>query len=281
MNTPLSGHIFIKEAAAPSVEAAAGSPVPFQGSGVGIKKPQNMKPKKKKKKYRATKAIDASTLLKDMVAEGDFVIVSCEDETHVGIVQYVMTEGMLGIASSDYAIEASIENPAVLVRTLELEEDEGIWEESEYLVGAESKMVTKIEPLALEVEVVANGYQDCGCATCEALNVDCENCPVCSPMPATDSEVAMAMYDSSIGKAYEGCGCPMCKELNVTCEQCPQCQAGEMKSDCCGNVNKQAPCWDGYVQRGMKPGADGKPVPNCIPVAKSDSWIDSPFKLVK
>jgi hypothetical protein len=31
----------------------------------------------------------------------------------------------------------------------------------------------------------------------------------------------------------------------------------------------------------MKPGADGKPVPNCIPVAKSDSWIDSPFKLVK
>jgi hypothetical protein len=96
-----------------------------------------------------------------------------------------------------------------------------------------------------------------------------------------DSEVAMAMYDSSIGKAYEGCGCPMCKELNVTCEECPQCQAGEMKSDCCGNVNKQAPCWDGYVQRGMKPGADGKPVPNCIPVAKSDSWIDSPFRIVK
>jgi len=58
-----------------------------------------------------------------------------------------------------------------------------------------------------------------------------------------DSEVAMAMYDSSIGKAN--------------------------------------PCWEGYVQRGMKPGADGKPVPNCIPVAKSDSWIDSPFRLEK
>jgi hypothetical protein len=98
-----------------------------------------------------------------------------------------------------------------------------------------------------------------------------------------DSEVAMAMYDSQMGKSYhedeedklkkeyEGCGCPMCKELNVTCEECPQCQAGEMKSDCCGNVNKQAPCWDGYVQRGMKPGADGKPVPNCIPAAKANS----------
>jgi len=243
MNTPLSGNIFIKEAAAPSGDAS-GSPVPFQGSGVGIKKPQGMKPaKKKKKKYRANKAIDSSTLLKDIVVEGDFVIVACEDEIHVGIVQYVMTEGMLGVASSDYAIEASIENPAVLVRTLELEEDEGIWEESEYLVGAESNMVTKIEPLALEVEIVANGYQDCGCPTCEALNVDCENCPVCSPMPATDSETAMAMYDSQMGKA--------------------------------------APCWDGYVQRGMKPGADGKPVPNCIPVAKSDSWIDSPFRIDK
>ena len=197
----IEGNIFIKEASAPTGDAS-GSPVPFQGSGVGIKKPQGMKPtKKKKKKYRANKAIDSSTLLKDMVVEGDFVIVSCEDENHVGIVQYVMTQGMLGIASSDYAIEASMENPAVLVRTLELEEDEGIWEESEYLVGAESKMVTKIEPLALEVEVIANGYQDCGCSTCEALNVDCENCPACSPMPATDSETAIAMYDSQIGKS--------------------------------------------------------------------------------
>jgi hypothetical protein len=98
------------------------------------------------------------------------------------------------------------------------------------------------------------------------------NCPKCSAS-AIDSEIAMAMYDSSIGKAYEDCGCPTCKELNVTCEECPDCQAE--------TVAKQAPCWDGYVQRGMKPGADGKPVPNCIPVAKSDSWIDSPFRMVK
>jgi hypothetical protein len=34
-------------------------------------------------------------------------------------------------------------------------------------------------------------------------------------------------------------------------------------------INKQAPCWDGYVQRGMKPGANGKPVPNCVPAKKS------------
>lgn len=40
-------------------------------------------------------------------------------------------------------------------------------------------------------------------------------------------------------------------------------------------MNKQAPCWDGYVQRGMKPGANGKPVPNCVPAAKADDlWED-------
>jgi hypothetical protein len=50
------------------------------------------------------------------------------------------------------------------------------------------------------------------------------------------SEVAMAMYDSSIGKAD--------------------------------------PCWEGYVMRGMKPGADGNPVPNCVPVAKSDESVE-------
>ena len=44
-------------------------------------------------------------------------------------------------------------------------------------------------------------YQGCECETCKELNVDCQDCPVCSP--DTDSEVAMAMYDSSIGKSDE------------------------------------------------------------------------------
>jgi hypothetical protein len=79
-------------------------------------------------------------------------------------------------------------------------------------------------------------YQGCECETCKELNVDCQDCPVCSSN--TDSEVAMAMYDSSIGKA--------------------------------------APCWEGYVQRGMKPGVDGKPVPNCIPATKSDEVVSDP-----
>ena len=36
-----------------------------------------------------------------------------------------------------------------------------------------------------------------------------------------------------------------------------------------GNIDKASPCWDGYVQRGMKP-KDGKMVPNCVPVEKSE-----------
>ena len=33
---------------------------------------------------------------------------------------------------------------------------------------------------------------------------------------------------------------------------------------------KKSPCWDGYVQRGMKPGEGGQMVPNCVPVKKSE-----------
>ena len=61
-----------------------------------------------------------------------------------------------------------------------------------------------------------------------------------------DSEIGMAMYDASIGK-----------------------------SECCPDeISKQAPCWDGYVQRGTKPGKDGKKVPNCVPAAKADDLFE-------
>lgn len=50
------------------------------------------------------------------------------------------------------------------------------------------------------------------------------------------------------------------------------------KSDalgCCPDesLEKQSPCWDGYVQRGMKPGQNGRMVPNCVPVKKSEDKI--------
>lgn len=40
-----------------------------------------------------------------------------------------------------------------------------------------------------------------------------------------------------------------------------------MSEDC---LSKAGPCWEGYVQRGMKPADDGsgRMVPNCVPVEK-------------
>ena len=40
-----------------------------------------------------------------------------------------------------------------------------------------------------------------------------------------------------------------------------------------GNVGKADPCWEGYTQRGMKPGDGGRMVPNCVPVSKSEAQI--------
>jgi hypothetical protein len=142
------------------------------------------------------------------IKEGDFVMCpeGYEDKPLVGQVEYVMTEGMFGIPGSEYSIEASMEEPAALVR--HFEEEDGVWEAEMILSGHKASMLVKLESLKVERDVVTEEFS------------------------STDSEVAMAMYDSSIGKAD--------------------------------------PCWDGYVQRGMKE-QNGKMVPNCVPVAKTES----------
>jgi len=191
-----------------------------------------------------------------MLKEGDFVMGSTSEGVVHGVIEHIMTEGgVYGVPGTEYAIQSMPpENPAMAVRIYK--EENGTWEPTAYSIGMMYKDATKVEM---------------------------EN-------HTMDSETGMAMFDAQMGKAddsimptdtyqgkaYEGCGCPTCKELNVNCDNCPVCQAGEMKSDCCANVNKQAPCWDGYVQRGMKPGDNGKPVPNCVPAAKADDlWEDS------
>src|SRR5512139_360337 len=60
---------------------------------------------------------------KAMVTIGDFVIASCEDEVHIGRVEHVMAEGSVGIEGSEYYMEATTENPAVVVRTLEFDSE--------------------------------------------------------------------------------------------------------------------------------------------------------------
>lgn len=135
-----------------------------------------------------------------------------DEEVHIGQVVHVMREGMLGVPGGEYSLEASAENPAVLIQLFEQEEN-GFWEATNLYTGCMMSLMVAIDPLPQEPE---------------------------------DSEVAMAMYDASIGK-----------------------------SECCPDeISKQAPCWDGYVQRGMKPGKDGKKVPNCVPAAKADDLFE-------
>jgi hypothetical protein len=66
-----------------------------------------------------------------------------------------------------------------------------------------------------------------------------------------DSETGMAMFDAQMGKADDS-----------------------MMPTQTYQGNKQAPCWDGYVQRGMKPGENGAMVPNCVPAAKADDLFE-------
>jgi hypothetical protein len=149
-----------------------------------------------------------------MLKEGDFAMTAhgSDEEVHIGQVVHVMTEGMLGAPGGEYSLEANAENPAVLIQLFEQEEN-GFWEATNLYTGCMMSLMVAIDPLPQEPE---------------------------------DSEVAMAMYDASIGKS----------------ECCPE------------DISKQAPCWDGYVQRGMKPGENGKPVPNCVPAAKADDLFE-------
>lgn len=121
-----------------------------------------------------------------------------EGDTHIGQVVHVMYEGALGNPETEYYMEASAENPAVMIQLFEQEES-GFWEATRLYTACAMSMYVQIPSLMVEPD---------------------------------DSEIAMAMYDSQIGKA--------------------------------------APCWDGYVQRGMKE-QNGQMVPNCIPVAKAES----------
>jgi len=98
-------------------------------------------------------------------------------------------------------------------------------------------------PLPENPIMPTNTYQGCECDMCEEEQIKCASCPLCSGL---DAETQMAMFDSQLGK-----------------------------SECCPDkISKQDPCWDGYVQRGMKPGDNGKPVPNCVPAAKADDLFE-------
>jgi hypothetical protein len=173
------------------------------------------------------------------IKEGDMVMAGHEDEIHVGRVVHVMRDGMLGFPGSEYSIVASPEDPALLMQLFEMED--GALEETEYFIGhkssevklmpsledntgmdkalKEAKELTSILKQMMEEipggtpqeqEVTSEGYKDCGCETCKALNCDCPDCPACSPNNVNDGKDAefeetkpnTDEYDNSVGKSY-------------------------------------------------------------------------------
>ena len=246
------------------------------------------------------------------IQEGNFVMGMTKEGIIHGMVEHIMVEGgTLGTPGSEYSlVSMPPDNPAMSVRIYE--EEDGGWEETAYSIGMMYSDATKLETLDghtmnsnNNTDAYANSVGkaekpnyaeiiDEREGGSEPSNRELYNRIIAEAKAKFDvypSAVANAWVsqeykkrggtyksydeDDKVKKEYEGCGCPTCKELNVNCDNCPMCQAGEMKSDCCGNVSKQAPCWDGYVQRGMKPGKNGKMVPNCVPAAKADDlWED-------
>ena len=101
--------------------------------------------------------------------EGDFAMTAhgSDEDIHIGQVIHVMREGMLGLPGGEYTLEASAENPAVLIQLFEQEEN-GYWEATNLYTGCMMALMIPIDPLPQEPE---------------------------------DAEVAMAMYDAQIDKA--------------------------------------------------------------------------------
>ena len=163
------------------------------------------------------------------IKEGDFVMGMTKEGMVHGMVEHIMIEGgTLGTPGSEYALESMPpENPAMSVRIYK--EDDGKWEPTAYSIGMMYKN-------AQVVDINNHSMED---------DDDDE----------MDSEVAMAMYDSSIGKR---------EMANAPYED----YSGVENWD---NVAKA--CWVGYEQQGMKD-KDGRMVPNCVPVGKTYNMDD-------
>jgi hypothetical protein len=89
--------------------------------------------------------ISEGNIGKAMVKEGDMVMAPNDDEVYIGRVIHVMTDGMLGFPGSEYAIAASVTEPALLIQLFEMEE--GGLEETEYFIGVKASEVMAMPSL--------------------------------------------------------------------------------------------------------------------------------------
>jgi hypothetical protein len=166
------------------------------------------------------------------IKEGDFVMGMTKEGIIHGMVEHIMIEGgTLGTPGSEYALESMPpENPAMSVRIYK--KDDGKWEPTAYSIGMM--------------------YKDAQVADINNHSMEDDE---------MDSEVAMAMYDSSIGKRE------MANAPYEDAEDMKTYYSDDEEMDKWDNMAKA--CWVGYEQQGMKE-KDGRMVPNCVPVNKSE-----------
>jgi hypothetical protein len=86
--------------------------------------------------------------------EGDFAMTAHggDEEFHIGQVVHVMREGMLGIPDGEYTLEATAENPAVLIQLFE-QDEEGFWEATRLYTACMMSLFIPIDPLPMEPEL--------------------------------------------------------------------------------------------------------------------------------
>ena len=84
------------------------------------------------------------------IREGSFVSWNSSGGRARGRVEYVMTEGTLGVPDSDFSINAEPDDPAVLIRIWRQGPDG--WAETETLVGHKMSTLTQIDPLSKQTK---------------------------------------------------------------------------------------------------------------------------------
>ena len=82
--------------------------------------------------------------------EGDWAVTGHgKDEFHIGQVIHVMRDGALGVPGAEYYMEATAENPAVMIQLYE-QDDEGWWEATRLYTACMMSMMIPIDPLPVE-----------------------------------------------------------------------------------------------------------------------------------
>jgi hypothetical protein len=171
-----------------------------------------------------------------MIKEGDFVMGMTSEGVMHGVVEHIMVEGgTLGTPGSEYALESMPpENPAMSVRIYK--EEDGKWEPTAYSIGMM--------------------YKDAKVADINNHNMEEDS-------EEMDSEVAMAMYDSSIGKS---------EEMEDEMEKAKKPNYGEMIQPRSGGSTPSNPKLYARVVQAAKDKFD------VYPSAVANSWVVQEYK---